>query len=213
MGIGTEDLYKLLNLKKNYHNLKKCAILGDCSFWYSHGSKEHFKNIMNLDIVETFDISGEPDFKLDLTLELDKNFKNKYDLVIDAGTLACVFDIPTCLKNILFMLKDNGIIVHEDNLIGHFGKTRAIYGLSPHFFNLFYKNNGCEIIEMSYLIKGGEYKYINIPKDCTYLSNATQSTLNWVNSPATTLNMIPCDCSIFVIVRRINDIKFNKNIY
>ena len=36
------------------------------------------------------------------------------------------------------MLKDEGFVLHLDNLIGHFG--RAFYGVNPTFFQHFYQN-------------------------------------------------------------------------
>ena len=116
MGIGDYDMPELLNIKTTNPHIKTCAILGDCSFHYRGGSKKHFKNIMKLDVVHTFDINGNPDYKLDLQEPLPIEFKEKYDLILDIGTLYCIFDIPSCLKNMLFMLTSNGTIFHNSNL-------------------------------------------------------------------------------------------------
>tara|TARA_Y100000389_G_C17373078_1_gene470107 strand:+ start:185 stop:844 length:660 start_codon:yes stop_codon:yes gene_type:complete len=209
MGIGDYDMHEILNIKNINPQIKTCAILGDCSFHYRDGNKEHFKKIMNLDIVHTFDINGNPDYKLDLQEPLPIEFKEKYDLILDIGTLYCIFDIPSCLKNMLFILKSNGIIFHNSNLVGHFG--RGFYALSPSFYNEFYRANNFDIIKMAYLMRGGSYKWIPMPIGKNYLTYADMNKMIWEDK-GTTKSLIPCDSSILCIVKRNSICNFNKPI-
>ena len=203
MGLGNDDLIELIELKKKYPNIKKCGILGDCSFHYSGGSKEDFKKRLDLDIVETFDINGNPDYKLDLQDKVSSVFEKKYDLIIDPGTLYCVFDIPACLKNIFYMLKDDGVVFHNSNLIGHFG--RGFYALSPSFYNEFYRSNDFEILKMAYLMRGGSGRWIEMPIGKHYLQYADMNRMIWGDS-GTVKTGVPCDSSMLCIVKR-NKIK------
>ena len=125
MGIGEQDLAVILKIKQHYPHIKRCAILGDCSFHYPSGSKRHFQELLQLESVETFDVNGTPDHLVDLQEPLSPTFAEQFDLVLDIGTLYCVFDIAACWKNILFMLKTSGVVVHQSNLIGHFVNPHA----------------------------------------------------------------------------------------
>ena len=65
MGIGKEDLRLLLKYRKEFSNGKKCAVLGNCTFFgFENASKEEFKKLKNFDEVHTFDINGTPDYSI-----------------------------------------------------------------------------------------------------------------------------------------------------
>ena len=209
MGIGDGDMKELIELKKQYPNIKTCGILGDCSFHYRGGSKEHFKKILKLDTLETFDINGNPDYKLDLQDKVGAEFEKKYDLIIDPGTLYCVFDIPACLKNIFYMLKNDGVVFHNSNLIGHFG--RGFYALSPSFYNEFYRANDFEILKMAYLMRGGSGRWIEMPIGKHYLQYADMNRMIWGDN-GTVKTGVPCDSSILCIVKRNNVKPFTRPI-
>jgi len=210
MGIGDQDLNFLLEKRKNYTGGKTCAILGNCTFHFKNGSKEKFREIMNFDTVDTFDINGDPTYKLDLQEPLEESFKNKYDWVLDAGTLYCVFDMTSCWKNIIYMLRPDGKIWHQTNLVGHFG--RGFYSLSPSAFNEFYRVNGFKIENLQYLIKGGSGKLQNIQIGCNYLHSANMKALNFVKNNCSVRNQIPCDTSLFCFVSREKELEFKKPI-
>ena len=79
-----------------------CAILGDCKFYYPP-SREAFMQGTGFQNIETFDINGNPTHMLELNNELPEEYHNRYDWVIDSGTLYCCFDIATVFKNIMKM--------------------------------------------------------------------------------------------------------------
>ena len=139
MGFEAPDIDLFLRLRQETSaSDESCAILGDCHFYYGD-SMEQFKNRCGFSTVETFDINGDPTHKLDLQQPIPEELHNKYDWIVDAGTLYCCFDISTVLENMMLMLKDSGTIFHMSNLVGHFG--RGFYAFSPSFFNEFYEVN------------------------------------------------------------------------
>ena len=208
MGLGNEDMKLLLNLRKEYTFGKTCAILGDCTFWFNNGSKENFKNLMGFDTVHTFDILGNPDYKLDLQEQLDVTFECKYDWILDVGTLYCVFDIASVWKNILYMLSSNGYVWHQTNLVGHFG--RGFYALSPSVFNEFYKANGFEVKSMGYYIKGGKNIWQPLDVGCNYMSSANMNEIKFVDNNCSVRQPVPCDTSLMCFAERKHITEFKK---
>jgi hypothetical protein len=213
MGIGPEDLRILIEYGKKYNIGKKCAILGDCTFWrFKNASKDEFKRIMNFDEVHTFDINGNPDFKLDLQEDCPVKFKNYYDCVLDVGTLYSCFDVVSVWKNILFMLNSEGCIWHQTNLVGHFG--RGFWSFSPSVFNEFYTANNFKDIDLKYLFKSGpnKEKWQNISPNCNYLQVSNESSLKFVNHNCTVRHRIMCDTALSCFVKRNGIVPFKKPI-
>ena len=195
MGIFAEDFLEIKKLRLYNSSIKSCAILGDCYF-YDGLSKSDLK----YEKVESFDILGSPTHIVDLQKPIDKKFVNEYDVVIDSGTLFCVFDIVQCLKNLIKMLKLNGLVFHQSNLVGHFG--RGFYSLSPSFFNEFYSRNGFKILKLAYKIKNNKRVWSRIPPNSQYLSSANTHELVWSHE-GTTTDLGPCDTSILCIAQKI----------
>jgi hypothetical protein len=71
----------------------------------------------------------------------------RYDLVIDGGTLEHVFHVPIAMENCMKMTKTGGhvvIITNINNLVGH-----GFYQFSPEFFfRVFSRENGFEVTRM-----------------------------------------------------------------
>tara|TARA_Y100001958_G_C21152675_1_gene488442 strand:+ start:194 stop:865 length:672 start_codon:yes stop_codon:yes gene_type:complete len=213
MGIGSEDLRILLEYKKKYNFGKKCAVLGNCTFFgFQNASKDEFKRIMNFDEVHTFDINGNPDFKLDLQEDLPEKFNNYYDCVLDIGVMMCCFDVVSVWKNVLNMLNETGCIYHQSNLVGHFG--RSFWSFSPSVFNEFYKANNFKDIDLKYLFKSGpnKEKWQNINTNCNYLRVSNNTSLTFVNNNCTIRHSILCDTSLSCFARRDNSTPFKKPI-
>ena len=72
----------------------------------------------------------------------------KFDVVIDPGTLEHIFNIGQAFKSVLALLKPGGIVIHLNpiNQINH-----GFWSISPTAYWDFYKQNGCEILEVSTL--------------------------------------------------------------
>lgn len=67
----------------------------------------------------------------------------RFDVIIDHGTIEHVFHIPNALQNLFRMLKTGGRLIHSSptsNLVDH-----GFYMFSPTFFHDFYTTNRWEI--------------------------------------------------------------------
>ena len=82
----------------------------------------------------------DPDFLIDLNYPVNDEYFEKFDVILDIGTLEHVFNIPMLLRNLNFMLKKGGqviMIAPTSNSIDH-----GFYSISPTlFFDSFSVNN------------------------------------------------------------------------
>jgi len=205
MAIEKEDLELFLSFRQQNPQGRNCAILGDCKIYES--DIEQFSKLMNFDVVHTFDINGNPTYKIDLNEELPEHFYDKYDWVIDSGTLYCCFDVSTVLKNISNMLKEEGCIIHTANLAGFFG--RGFYSLSPAFFKDFYSANNYKILHMATKTRTSR-KWNGINPQYTYLSKASKDEILFCEDSSGYIPEIPNDSLIFCFSKRKHKIKFTK---
>ena len=113
MAIDSQDYALIYKYREKFPEGDSCAILGDCSIWGD------FKDL-GFKRVDTFDILGNPTYKVDLNEPLDSKYLDKYDWVIDSGTLYCCFNPAMVLKNMTDMIKDKGCCLHTSNLCGWF---------------------------------------------------------------------------------------------
>jgi hypothetical protein len=83
----------------------------------------------------------------DLNVPIPDQFKERYDAVIDAGTLEHVFNFPVAIKNAMEMVKENGYLFIDtcaNNSCGH-----GFYQFSPElFYRALSPENGFEIQRM-----------------------------------------------------------------
>ena len=203
MAIEPEDFALLKEARQISPEPGACAILGDCNI---HIGLERFKQELNFDIVDTFDVNGQPTYKVDLNEPLDEFLHDKYDWVIDSGTLYCCFDISTALKNILNMLKDQGNVVHTGNLCGFYG--RGFYSLSPALFRDFYACNNFKI-EMTATKTRTSRVWNKFNPQNTYLNNIN---LSFQESAGEFIPEIPNDSMIFCYTSRQKKCSFTKPI-
>jgi hypothetical protein len=128
----------------------RVAILGDCRFHTAWATGDNRKDLarfakeLNLAQVETLDIMGNPTIVLDLHQPLPDALNARFDVLIDAGTVHCCFDVAAVLKNCLALLKERGTIFHLSALTGYFG--RAYYCFNPLLFRDFYLQNGFDLL-------------------------------------------------------------------
>ena len=203
MAIEIEDFNILKTMRQQNPEGKSCAILGDCHFY--GGSLDDFKNALGFTTLDTFDVNGQPTHKIDLNEPVHNQFKNKYDWVIDSGTIYCCFDPCTVFKNILFMLKENGCVMHTSNLCGFFG--RGFYSLSPALFRDFYNINGFDIQLSATKTRGGTWRQFDSSN--TYLSSIN---LDFQEKSGDFISHIPNDSLICCFAKRKNIINFKKPI-
>ena len=81
----------------------------------------------------------------DFNFPIPDKFRNKFDLVIDAGTCEHIFNISQALSNVHLMLRKDGIAYHGGPLCW---PNHGFYGYNPTLFADFYEANQCEILEM-----------------------------------------------------------------
>ncbi len=208
MGVTRQDLDLFRQLREFQPLGKHCAIIGDCTFYYEGGSVEQFGAMLGFEEVDTFDILGSPTHRVDMNEPLPDEFRNRYDWIIDAGSLYCIFDVATALRNILSMLRPVGTILHTSNLVGHFGW--GFYAFGPAFFQDFYRANGFEIRAMAHRLKTVDSQWTLFPPTLSYLKNASDGHLEWddVGHPLTRL--VPNDSLIMAFCCREEERPFTK---
>lgn len=132
------------------------AILGDCRFltsWATGDNRadlDQFVQKLELARAETLDIMGTPTIRLDLHEPLPPNLMGQFDVVIDAGTAHCCFDVAAVLKNCMNLLKERGTIFHLSALTGYFG--RAYYSFNPLLFKDFYLQNEFSLLALEHRV-------------------------------------------------------------
>lgn len=205
MAIENNDLQIIINLRDRNPHGSTCAILGDCNI---HGhSLESFAKLMRFEEVHTFDVNGDPTYKLNLNEPIPKEIEDKYDWVIDSGTLYCCFDPSTVFKNITNMLKDKGTVIHTGNLSGFYG--RGFYSLSPALFRDFYKANDFKILCMATKTRQGNWNINNA--EHTYLSPASSpQNMIFQQDSGPYMAYIPNDSMMLCCASRVQKKTFTK---
>jgi len=173
MGLTLTDGEIIINeLIKSKRKYKKLLFLGDVKILFSvqellnlanklrysikHKSPDpnegfsahYFGKILGFSVVNTLDINGKADHKIDITKKLPKNFLEKYDFIIDCGVLFYCFNPGIALCNIAKIVSRNGMIIHITAITGHYG--RGLYSMHPSTLINFYKNNNFVHISSHY---------------------------------------------------------------
>lgn len=96
-----------------------------------------FFSMLGFTEVHAIDISDYEgaDIIIDLNQECPEEYHEKFDVVIDGGTLEHVFNISYAMKSICHLLKPDGIIIHASPLSGYV--DHGFYSISPIFFLTF----------------------------------------------------------------------------
>ncbi len=104
--------------------------------------------------LDVFDIVQErgTEIVLDLNHPIPVNGVGQFDYVLDVGTLEHCFNAPQALVNMLSLLKEGGIIIHENPF--NWG-NHGFWNLNPTLYHDFYTDNGCEILECVLVTRGG----------------------------------------------------------
>lgn len=127
---------KVLQTAAKYGYSKKSD--QDKASWTGNSSDEFLFKILGFEKVESFDADSfeGSTYQYDFNNEIPEIFHQKYDCIIDGGTLEHIFNTPQALKNIRKMLKIGGVIVHispTNNYVDH-----GFYMFSPTFFYDYY---------------------------------------------------------------------------
>ena len=88
--------------------------------------------------VDSIDINDyeESNIIYDLNYSVPIELENKYDTIIDSGSLEHIFNVKTAMKNFSVMCAEKGTILHispSNNFCGH-----GFYQFSPELFHTYY---------------------------------------------------------------------------
>ncbi len=116
---------------------------------YSDEYAENFLHAIGVQTIDSFDYSNYEQCTVvhDMNTPLGEEYKNRYDVVFDGGTLEHVFNFPTAIQNCMEMVKVGGFFVAVtpcNNYSGH-----GFYQFSPElFFRIFSEENGFVVDSM-----------------------------------------------------------------
>jgi hypothetical protein len=119
-------------------------------------SPKYFFEVLGLTPVTSVDIEGceyNPDLIHDLNRPLPEAHVGRYRVVIDPGTIEHVFDMKTCLTNVVRALQIGGTVIHQVPVYMYNG---GYYSLNPNVLNDFYAQNGFDSLK-TYIIMWDRY--------------------------------------------------------
>jgi hypothetical protein len=105
----------------------------------------------------------------DMNYSIPTEYKNKYSVVIDGGSLEHIFNFPTAIKNCMTMVCEGGHFISFaplNNLMGH-----GLYQFSPElFYRVFSSENGFKVINMfmvaaNFYVDTPEWYLVKDPKE------------------------------------------------
>jgi len=105
------------------------------------------KNVSSMDVSDY----EEATIVHDLNFPVGPELHERFDVVIDGGTLEHVFNVPVAMANCMKITKTGGhliVITNINNLVGH-----GFYQFSPElFYRMFSRENGFEVARMVALV-------------------------------------------------------------
>lgn len=101
--------------------------------------------------IDKFDYE-KPQILHDLNTPISAELYDKFNLIIDSGTIEHIFDVRQVMENIARMCKEGGWVVHitpSSNFVDH-----GFFSFSPCFFYDFYRVNGfddftCYVLQLN----------------------------------------------------------------
>lgn len=98
----------------------------------------------------------------DLNLPVPAKLKSKFDLIIDAGTLEHVFNLPQALANVFDMLRSGGVFVACNPFNGW--PAHGLYQFGPELVWTFWRRAaGCEVMNCMMLPKRPRLPSLDLP--------------------------------------------------
>jgi hypothetical protein len=207
VSIEIADFEIIRHVRKLEQQPAVCAILGDCKHHYP-ASRTEFANETKFETIDTFDVNGNPTHLVDLNDDIPEEFHNRYDWVIDSGTLYCCFDVATVFKNIMKMVKVGGYVFHTGNLTGFYG--RGYYSLSPALYSEIYPINGFEVKLIGTHTKKNRNRWQIMKPGNTYLQSADENELIFRSESSPFVPMIPNDSMICCLAKKVEEKEFTK---
>ena len=134
---------EMKKLSKKFKKNNSTAISSHRYRTYADDFFYDFLGVEKLDIIDFSDYEGA-EIIHDLNKPINENMHEKYDAIIDGGSLEHIFNFPMAISNCMNMLKPGGsmfIFSMTNNHCGH-----GFYQFSPElFFRIFEEKNGFTI--------------------------------------------------------------------
>lgn len=209
MGINKNTLRFLLLAKKNGVDFSQTAVIGRQTLnmpqehFLEVMEKESGLNVKHDDLVEIykfrfadklFSILGATQYESfdysdfeqathlhDFNEPIADQFKNRYTLVIDGGSLEHVFNFPVSISNCMQMVKANGHFISVTPANNNFG--HGFYQFSPElFYRVLNSENGYNVKSMYYYDNKFSKNWMSVVdpdklKKRGYLVNSTPTML------------------------------------
>lgn len=97
-----------------------------------------------------------PDILMDFNMPVDKKYYNKFNAILDIGTLEHVFNIPQAFENIKLMLKPGGTLILGYPLAGTI--NHGFYQICPTLLYDYFSVNGFENFSC-FILDGSNINY------------------------------------------------------
>lgn len=123
-----------------------------------------------MDIIQ---FSGE-DIIHNLNEPLDSALWDKFDLVVDGGTIEHCFNAPEALRSVARMVKTGGAAVHFSPMAC---PNHGFYNFNPCFFNEFYSSNGFVTGRILGGLSRGDSPLVELPVAGPYPAPADGSSM------------------------------------
>ncbi len=171
MGFDINGIRLLINAKQLNINFEKVITIGRQGMDVSENSFyqllaksnlekikfdkyfEPFLQLLGAKITHSLDASGYEGATIihDMNLPLPAQYKGKYTLVVDGGSLEHIFNFPVAIKNCMDLIEEKGYyigITPTNNFFGH-----GFYQFSPElYYRVFSESNGFKMIKMYFYI-------------------------------------------------------------
>lgn len=114
--------------------------------------------LLGAEKVFSADVSGyeNPDILMDFNTPVDKKYYNRFDAILDIGTLEHVFNIPQAFENIKLMLKPGGTLILGYPLAGII--NHGFYQICPTLLYDYFSINGFENFSC-FILDGSNINY------------------------------------------------------
>ena len=112
----------------------------------SNPNAQTLLTLLGADHVYAADISTfeNPDFIINLNEPVDVSYHERFDTIVDVGTLEHVFDVATALKNIVKMCRRGGSIILVNPSSG--APDHGFYQFSPTLYFDYFGSNGFSVV-------------------------------------------------------------------
>lgn len=146
----------------------------------------------NLEVVDIVKARGD-EIIADLNEPVQPDLHERYDMIVDTGTIEHCFNIAQAMKNLAQMTSKGGYIF-QSNPLSWF--NHGFYNINPTFYYDFYQENGFDIIWFEGLVNGIDdpklvelppyERFCHVPEDMTNIVVSQRKSIVDINWPVQT---------------------------